>query len=201
MKRYEVSAAKGVPIGLGNHPSTPGPGPEAWLPISGLAYHGLTLGVSGTGKTNTDLVLATGLMKHVTTIVILDASKGVWSKLPNEFKKAKTTSHVVANKSQRPRKILEHSVSKKGLVVIDLPKKRLADFVEAAIDFIEDQEDVVQGNQPRGKQKNVLIIEEAADAWTGKASAAKNRVQKFIRCLDKAERKGWCVWLSTQKAS
>jgi hypothetical protein len=93
-------------------------------------------------------------------------------------------------------------VATNGLIVLEFSKKTdsLGEVIERAIDVIEDENDLVKGNHPRDIQ-HILIVEELGDAWAGKRAKAQDRSKKLQRFLEKAWRKGWCVWLSTQRIS
>jgi hypothetical protein len=197
---YHWDASSGFPIGRGSHSSIPAKeaGPVASLPISGLAYHGMTLGGQGTGKTNTDLVLAANVLPHLRNVVVLDGTQSVWAKLDAapDLKRQAVRIEVASERSLRA--FFEQAAASTGLVVLEFSPEKygLAQIMQAAIDVIESQNDLVRANQPRRVQ-HLLMIEEVADAWVERKSSSIGK--RLVRLLEKSWRKGWAIWLSNQR--
>ena len=82
--------------------------------------------------------------------------------------------------------------------MLEIAKNCLGAMLDLFVDRIEASEDVTKGNQPR-TIRHLLIVEEIADAWT--SDQAEQRAQRLLRLLDKTWRKGWSIWLSTQRPS
>ncbi len=190
-------------IGTLSHSELKTPQPIG-LQAAALGGQGVTLGISGSGKTNTDCVLITEASKHLKRVIVANSIE----------------SHSIRDKqdafSESTRKLIEYfkvkpgsgsagiqvavnqAFSRNGISVIEADKSMFQNMFDACITKVDASAGNV-GNTPRVLE-GMLLVEEANDAF-GSDDARRKRVDNLERVLTKAWRKGWCIWLSTQHPS
>jgi hypothetical protein len=196
--RY-YAGADGLFVGWAHHPLLQARSVEIRLPFSGLARHGVTLGTPGCGKTNSDLVLATEIASFLESVIILDGSASVSSKLsavPEAFR-SRLVRVQVANTDRLKGDVLR-IMHKPGCYLVESDAASFESVVAAFLDEITALPDNTSDNSPR-KLKGFLLIEEALDGFGGSQRKLGKQFDKLGKVLDKAWRKGWSLWLSTQR--
>ena len=200
VKRYgDASGGKGVFVGYGLHPAAGTKSIGIEFALSGLGQHGVLLGVPGSGKTNSGLVLALGLLKHVKNVFILDASDAIGQNYSESIKLHKTafTQLTIESSKQLERKLSEH-VNTRGLIVIDCKEFGLPRTLDGMMKFALGPGGVAQGIDGR-RIEHAMLVEEAHSAWEAQGKTSIERAKEFNGFLNQAYRKGWSVWLSTQR--
>jgi hypothetical protein len=168
---------------------------ELGVPLAGLAKHGVTLGPSGTGKTNTGLVLARALLRQVKTVVMLDQTNGAAGKLGGLDSTIRVHSVQLTSGEDLERLLANPP---EGLCILSWTEIPLSLLLKGFCGYIDRAPDATHLNAPR-EIRYVLAVEEAADAWQGPKAEAEELGGRLVRTLLKTERKGWAVWLSTQR--
>lgn len=197
-KRYQRGTKdRKLFIGWPSHPLLQSP-MEVALPFNGFGGHGVTLGDPDSGKTNIDLVVASEAAEYFKTVVILDASGGVESKVDTLPPGAVTK---LQKRKLKPSDDLEMNqiLADDGALYLLKPTKTDLPVVFAKLmRKIEALPDSTSGNELR-KVVRLLLIEEAEDALGVVPDEIKKSVVLLRQLLNKAQRKGWCIWLSTQR--
>lgn len=194
---------EGLCLGVLSHPMIVKTPRKICMTHEALHYHGVTLGGAGQGKTNTDLVLVSQAMKFLDRAIILDASKSVSGKqavLP--FEAASQLRIVSIHETKRPKlsASLDSCFSRKGIFLVEMAPQDFSIVAEHLIDAILRQADGTSANADRRIQ-SLLLIEEANDAFGNDHQTRQRLVGAFSALLNKASRKGWCIWVSTQYPS
>jgi hypothetical protein len=195
-------------IGLGvlSHATSPPTPPMIRLDKSCLAFQGVTLGIPGSGKTNTDCVLVSEIASTIDHVIVADSQEShsirdKFEVLPPQVKaliKYSTLDAATCENEQDLQRIVEQTFSRKGISVIEAPQHLLPVLVDACLGQIEKSASNT-GNQAR-KIESMLLVEEANDAF-GSDGDRPQRIKRLESVLTKASRKGWCIWLSTQHPS
>ncbi len=189
VKAAAYEAGTGIPLGTLYDPSSV-VRPTIHLPIEGLHRHGVTFGKLGTAKTNADLVVAGGASTCLTTVLILDASGSIDGQrraLPRSVA-SRFTRHEFSNRLHW-RQLLSNS----GVRLIRSKEDSFSRLILRACSAIQDLEDSSSDNASQAVH-GLLLIEEASDV-----PGSKRVRRELRRLLEKACRKGWCVWLSVQR--
>lgn len=182
----QYQEASGLKLGAIQHPLLT-ESQEVYLPADGLARHGVTLGLPGTGKTNGDLVLALAAWKRFQHVIVVDTSGGISSKLTVLPERP---VHMTARRKSE----IAHAIKEKALYLIEPEAAAARGVVVGLCNQIEKEEDWITGNRPRAL-RGMILIEEAGDLLEGQSNVS----EKVMQFLQKASRKGWCLWLSLQK--
>lgn len=196
--------AGNMSLGVMSHPTSPGRPQKILLESAALAFQGMTIGQSGTGKTNTDCVLITEAAEKLRHIVVVDTKKSSSIREKDgdfpELVRSNITYHEFSPKPSTDEiaTTLDKAFSAQGINVLEAPDSLLPKIFDQCLNRIE-REKTNTGNKPRSL-KGLLLVEEANDAL-GKDEDRQDRVQHLERVLTKASRKGWCIWLSTQHPS
>jgi hypothetical protein len=161
------------------------------IPIAGLPFHGVTFGLPGTGKTNTDLIIASAAAQYLHNAIIYDAQAGSWGKLPDDLKTRATRINLGHTDTLPFLKLAQM----KGLVVVEFPPERLNEMVASAVEYWSSSEDLVPDSGATRQIRHLLVIEEAHNIWSRGAKSDAG----LLSILDETWRRGWCVWLSTQR--
>jgi hypothetical protein len=164
-----------------------------------FANQGVTLGLPGTGKTNTDCVLIEEALIHLKRILIIDSeqSHSIRDKaasFPEELKSR--INYVTIGTEDSVDKITSTiKACAEGCHVIEANADKLAQLFNICLGEIEGSE----GNQGNANRvvTNLLLVEEANDAF-GKNGERRRIISRLEDTLNKAYRKGWCIWISTQ---
>lgn len=194
------SRNEGIHLGSVKHPLLKMDAPDIFLPPDCLSGHGVTLGAPGVGKTNTDLILASGAARFVQTVVIVDSTKGVASKLvAQDGQITLPIEKFILEDSSRDkiRAVLDKSMNKQGFFLLEPTPETLPSTLDEVIQWIESSPDRTTGNRAR-EVGGFLLLEEANDAWGVTDAERRARIRALDGMLNKAWRKGWCVWISTQ---
>jgi hypothetical protein len=199
VKQYERGTAdRDLFVGHASHPLMREPTDVAW-PLGGLGQQGVTLGDPGFGKTNMDLVLASEALKHLKTVVVFDPTGGIESKvdvLPPHAR-AKLTTAVVSVEADDS-EVLD-LLSSEGLTFLKCEQRNSPAAFSKLISAILSSADPTSSNTQR-RVTRLLIVEEAGDALgDAPGDTGRNNVQQLMQLLNKAWRKGWCIWISTQR--
>lgn len=201
---YCSVSAKDILLGNISHPLAAENPPEAFLSLESLSNHGLTLGAPGTGKTNTDLVLVAGAAKAVRTVLIVDSTKGIASKLSSLNSEVgqpvERFSFADGASAESMEKTISDCISRRGIYLLEPDTSILPRLVDIIVSCIEGSSDETTGNRSR-EVAGFLLIEEANDAWGSVEGERQERIRAMEALLNKAWRKGWCIWLSTQSPS
>ncbi len=173
------------------------------LPINSFGNHGITLGMPGSGKTNTDMLLLEQASNSIPTVVILDASKSVKGKfdvLKPDVRKRLKQIELAPGATHDELTTAVGVLRQRGLYLIEPERSIFPTVLDLIIKQLEDVPDATTGNQNR-VVTGFLLIEEANDAFGTNAEARDERLRNVEMLLNKASRKGWSVWLSTQYPS
>jgi hypothetical protein len=180
--------------------------PVIRLDKSALAFQGVTLGISGSGKTNTDCVLLSEIVDKIDHIIVADSQEShsirdklevLPSKVRDLIEYLKLDGATCVNEQDLQR-IVDQAFLRKGISVIEAPQGFLPVLLDACLRQIEKSTHNT-GNQAR-KVEGMLLVEEANDAF-GSDDDRRQRIGYLESVLTKASRKGWCIWLSTQHPS
>jgi hypothetical protein len=189
VKAAAYEAGTGIPLGTLYDPSSV-VRPTIYLPIEGLHRHGVTFGKLGTDKTNADLVVAGGASACLTTVLILEACGSIDGQrraLPRSVA-SRFTRHEFSNRLH-----WRQLLSNPGVRLIRSKANSFSRLILRACSAIQDLEDSSSDNASQAVH-GLLLIEEASLVLGSK------RVRRALRrLLEKACRKGWCVWLSVQR--
>lgn len=177
---------------LGSLDGVNGEAVDIGVPLSGLGFHGVTLGEPGTGKTNSDSVLVMSLLAVLDGVVVLDASGSLRSKLDLAALQGKGyEAEAIAISTTDDLKRLDGEVAfAKGLLLVEPVAELLKGAWEAVVQGVMAARDVAK-NTPRPVHR-LLLVEEAGDL------VSQLRDGDLLGFVNKAFRKGWCVWLSAQ---
>ena len=169
------------------------------MPISCVRWHGVTIGAPGSGKTNSDLQIILGMMRYLNTIIVLDRTNSIKSKIDGMKDKDKLLKQLYIENITDEAHVEERltkAISAKGIIILGGPITVMRECLRILTDYIQKSDDCVKGNIPR-RINNLIFIEEAyellADFAPGFASIAN--------IINQGYRKGWALWLSTQYAS
>ena len=195
LKRLSSYEGPSFAIGFAEHRLLQKDAAVLGVPLAGLAKHGVTLGPSGTGKTNTGLVLASALLQQVKTVVMLDETNGAASKLGLVDPAIRVHNERLTSDEDLARLLVNPP---EGLCVVSWTGIPLGLLLKRFCEHIDRAPEATEANAPR-EIRYVLMVEEAADAWQGPQAEAEELGGRLVRTLVKTERKGWAVWLSTQQ--
>jgi hypothetical protein len=185
--------ARSIELGSLSHPLLHQDAPTIALPLDGLHRHGVSLGQPGTGKTNADVVIASGATKHLGTVIILDASLGIRD-MSSVFEKDGNSlrRELLSKPGQVDAVRILHG---SGSVLVECKRDAFPSLVSSFLSAVQAEPDVAGVGSDR-KLKGLLLIEEAADGIR-----TDGDVEQIRQTLDKAYRKGWSIWFSLQRPS
>lgn len=184
-------------IGALSHVLAPQDAPIVFLPAESLAAHGITLGWSGTGKTNTDLLLVDEALAQLSQVVVLDSTGGLRAKLPNRLSVRAKFSAIGVQEAMDPIFVRTSVFEATGFTVAEVAPKAWPQLLRNLVEVCDGLPDVGVGNTERHIH-GLLMLEEAQSIW-GESEVERAAVlQSFEGMLLKAFRKGWAVWVSTQ---
>jgi hypothetical protein len=190
-----------IPLGRLSHDSRPQDAHAISIQSESLATQGVTLGKPGQGKTNTDCVLLTGVSRYFKRIIVIDHSRSIKEKEAKFSEDLRKRIRYVSPGKGTSLSEIAASVAKcveDYLYVVEVSADQLPILFDACLSEI-DKSTENEGNARR-VVNSFLLVEEANDAL-GRGDERKRIVDRLEDILAKAYRKGWCVWLSTQKPS
>jgi hypothetical protein len=193
---YEKASGPKIEYGTAMHPIIKVGLPKIPLPVSGLPFHGVTFGAPGTGKTNTDLILSTGVLDYLHSTIIFDAGAGSWGKLTDQLR-SKAHRLQFESPAEVP-DILSRAMGTKGLVVLESPKELLLEAVQCLIAHLSSAPELAPSSGEKRRISHFAMIEEAHNIWTKGGSGVEAVQRGLLSILDESWRKGWSIWLSTQ---
>lgn len=201
INNYKNAASqKGFFVGTGIHPSESKNQSIVELSIEGISQNGAILGTPGSGKTNTGLVVASGLLRHVKNVFLLDSTNAIGKNYSASLANQNVTfvQHKIDTIEQLDRLLIDN-VDTLGLIILDCKDLGLPKTLDCMVKFAEGAGQITQGTNKRGIE-HALIVEEAQDAWIGNDSINSiARATAFHAFLNKSYRSGWTIWLSTQR--
>ena len=188
-------------LGRLSHGSNPQNTSQISIQSESLALQGITLGKPNQGKTNTDCVLLTGASRRFKRVIVIDHSRSIKEKearFPEELRKR--IRYISPGKRASPFDIASCIAKcvEDDLYVLEVNDDQVPRLFDSFLSEIE--------NSPTNKYNvkrvisSFLLVEEANDAL-GTGDERKRLVRRLQTILSKAHRKGWCIWLSTQKPS
>lgn len=186
-------------IGWASHPLLEA-SPEVALPSGGLARQGVTLGEPGSGKTNTDLVIASEAAEFLKTVIIVDASGGIDSKAGALSEELRNKLNSIELSAKNADTKIGSIINEEGFFLVKAMKSDLPTIFSEIMKHIDQSADPTSNNESR-KINKLLIVEEAGDALGTTPDEVRTNVTQLSHLLTKAWRKGWCIWLSTQRPS
>ncbi len=190
-------------LGYLDHPSGPRLSEKICLQLGSFANQGVTLGIPGTGKTNTDCVLIEEAINHLRRILIIDSkeSHSIKDKEPSFPERLKNCIKYKAVPEGASAEALADIIKScvEGCFVIETPANMLPQVLEACLNEIASSTTKI-GDAER-EVDSLLLVEEANDAIGKDESQRRRIVGRLDDILNKAYRFGWCIWLSTQRPS
>jgi hypothetical protein len=200
VQEYEVTPGRDcLVLGYPDHPLL-GTKTTVGLELKALSGHLISLGDPGSGKTNTDLVLAAEASSILARVIILDSSGSVSGKretLPSPFADSLETIRVTMETIGGNLKDL---ILAPGNRLLELRVDDMPLAFQTIASTIEDSPDATIGNREREVQ-SLLLIEEAAGIFGATSSERAVAAERLIKLLSLAYRKGWCIALSAQRPS
>jgi hypothetical protein len=200
-KQYELGTGdRELYMGHAGHPLLREPKVVGW-PLGGLGQQGVTLGDPGCGKTNMDLVLASEVLKHLKGVVVFDPTGGIESKMGVLPPDARAKLKIVELVGTETESELLDFMSTDALVFLKCEQRLSAETLGAIVSAIQSTPDPTSSNAPR-RISRLLLVEEAGDVLgNAEGDISRSNVNQLTRLLTKAGRKGWCIWISTQRPS
>ncbi|HEV3049706.1 MAG TPA: hypothetical protein VGX50_05320 [Longimicrobium sp.] len=200
-ERYRLAGdGKTLHLGAPDNPVLQGHGVTVFLPFNSLSEHGISLGDPGSGKTNTDLVLASEAAAFLETLVVLDSSGGIAGKLDTLPDVWRSNLHRFRFDAPPERDALASAVLGKGMRLVETTVELMPQVFQEIVAVIESSPDPTTGNKER-VIRYLLLVEEAAGVFGKSKGEQEAASARLIQLLSIAFRKGWCVWLSLQRPS
>lgn len=190
-------ATSGIRLGKLSHSHADKNAPQIFLPISGLGAHGITLGRPASGKTNSDVVLTDEFVRRLHRVVVLDSTGGFANKLPQRLRDLASCPQIDSDQASNGTFVRSVLLRSRGLVIPEIDGTQWATLLPTLFSEVDRLPDASAGNTARAVD-SLLLIEEANSIWGETSEERTARLNGLDSLLNKAYRKGWAVWVSTQ---